>query len=142
MNTKDLAIAWFERVWNQKDASAIQDLMHPDAVAHTEGGEVRGPAGFMDVLHAPLMAAFPDIRVELTGVIAEGEDAVARWVVTATNSGDLLGIKATGKRIQFEGMTWLRQKDGKVIEGWDRWNLHALLGTLGSGTEACTAKFV
>ena len=142
MNTKDIAIAWFERVWNQKDATAIQDLMHPEAVAHTEGGVVSGPAGFMEALHSPLMSAFPDIRVELRGVIAEGDDAVVRWVVTATNSGKLLGIEATGKRLQFEGMTWLRIQDGKVIEGWDRWNLHALLGTLQGGAESCTAKFV
>jgi predicted ester cyclase len=42
-----------------------------------------------------------------------------------------MGVPATGKDINFRGITWMTVKDGKVIEGWDSWNQGALLAELG-----------
>jgi predicted ester cyclase len=65
---------------------------------------------------------------------------VVRWTARTTHSAELAGIPASCKKVQFSGMTWLRFKDGRIIEGWDRWNLNALLGLLASGTTTATAK--
>jgi len=45
------------------------------------------------------------------------------------HTGHELGIPASGRQVQFRGMTWMTFKDGKIVEGWDAWNLGALLET-------------
>ncbi len=53
---------WFERVWNQADESAIDELLHPTAIAHgltkADGSEVRGLPGHW--ARSPLLPAVAD----------------------------------------------------------------------------------
>jgi predicted ester cyclase len=142
MTTKDLTLRWFDEIWNRKNPEVIRELMDTEGVGCTEGGEVVGPEAFVEQMFVPLHEAFPDLRLTLHGVIVEGEESVVRWTAAATQAGPLLGIAATGKKVTFSGMTWLRFRDGKVVEGWDRWNLHGLLALLTTGGEAATVKCV
>jgi hypothetical protein len=43
---------------------------------------------------------------------------------------DNLGMAATGRAVDFRGMTWLTLKNGVIVEGWDSWNLGRLLESL------------
>lgn len=61
---------------------------------------------------------------------ADGDQVVVRWTATATHRGNSLGMAATGRRVSFRGMTWLTFSNGMVVEGWDSWNLGALLASL------------
>jgi steroid delta-isomerase-like uncharacterized protein len=139
---RDLAAQWFERVWNQKDASAISDLFAPDAVGHTEGGSVKGPAEFVELMHRPMLAAFPDIRLIIEGILVEGNQAVARWQASATHSGPFANIPPSGRPVTFSGMTWLRFENGKIVEGSDRYNLHSLIAYLSTGQVSATVKAI
>lgn len=139
---RDLAAQWFERVWNQKDASAISDLFAPDAVGHTEGGSVKGPEQFVELMHRPMLAAFPDIRLIIEGIIVEGDEAVARWQASATHSGPFADIPPSGRPFTFTGMTWLRFENGKIVEGSDRYNLHSLIAYLSTGQVSATVKAI
>lgn len=140
--TKELAAQWFERVWNQRDASAIPDLFAPDAVGHTEGGSVKGPVQFLELMHRPMLAAFPDIRLTIEGIIVEGNEAVARWQASATHSGPFGDLPPSGRPVTFSGMTWLRFENGKIVEGSDRYNLHSLITYLSTGQVSETVKAI
>jgi len=125
---RDLARRWFEEVWNARSAETVHELMAPGARAHTEGGEVVGPDNFLQT-RAALLGAFPDIHVTVEDFVAKGDQAVVRWSAAARHTGHELGIPASGRQVQFRGMTWMTFKDGKIVEGWDAWNLGALLET-------------
>lgn len=140
MNNKDLARHWFEEIWNRKNPKVIHELLHPEGVAHTEAGSVTGAEGFEQLLFASLSTAFPDVQVTLDGVIGEGDDVVVRWTAVGTNANSLMGIPATGKRVTFSGMTWMTFSDGKIIEGWDRWNISGLANLLQTGANAASVK--
>jgi predicted ester cyclase len=59
--------------------------------------------------------------------VADGDRAVVRWSAQAHHEGELLGIAPSGREIRFRGMTWMVFRDGKIVEGWDSWNLGGLL---------------
>lgn len=136
--TKALARNWFIRVWNKKAATAIFALMHPSAVGLTEGGPIKGPQEFHSNVFVPLVAAFPDLRVRIKGIMADDNEAFVRWSVDATHSGPFLEIAASGRRVKFSGVTWLKFKKGKIIEGSDHYNFHGLINALSSGV-GCTS---
>src|SRR5262249_42623457 len=58
----------------------------------------------------------------IKSIVAYGDDVVFRWEATGFHSGDGLGAAASNQQVSFEGITWHRFRDGKLIEGWNFWN--------------------
>ena len=88
-----------------------------------------GPEGFYPFFDR-LSTALSDIHVEAHDTIA-GEDRICvRWSCTAKHTGDGLGIPATGKTISVTGISILRVKDGKLVEGWQNWDMLGMMEQL------------
>ena len=124
-----LARRWFEEVWNQRRDATVTELLADPCDGHMEGGEVRGPRDFL-AARAALLGAFPDLRVVVEGMLAEGDEVAIRWSAAGTHRGDGLGPKASGRPIAFRGISWVRFRDGRIVEGWDSWNLGRLMSEL------------
>jgi steroid delta-isomerase-like uncharacterized protein len=125
-----LALRWFEEVWNQRRTDTIDELLTDESVSHTDFGPLRGKREFKERAHAVFLSAFPDLRMTVEGTVAEGDQVVVRWSVTATHGGGGLGFPATGRKVAFRGMTWIRYAGGKRVEGWDCWNQAGLIQSL------------
>jgi steroid delta-isomerase-like uncharacterized protein len=121
-----LARRWFEEIWDQRRFETIYELSLPESISHMEHGEVSSRGDFQ-AFQSRFLKAFPDLRVTIEDTIAEGENVVVRWFFSATHGGDALGCRATGKTVKMRGMTWLRFRDGKLVESWYCWNLGALM---------------
>ena len=85
-----IARRWFEEVWNDNRDAAIDELMHPQAVFHMEGSEVRTPGEFRQMRDA-FMSAFPGLRIEIEDVVSNGEHAVVRWHFHGAHNGSGFG---------------------------------------------------
>jgi predicted ester cyclase len=113
---------WFDQVWNQKNSFAINEMMSEEAVIHGLSGPgappIRGASAF-EKYHSSLLAAFPDIRVDVEDVISEGDKIAGRFTVTGTQSGDLPDIAATGKKVLFTGSGIASTENGKFVEVWN-----------------------
>lgn len=62
--------------------------------------------------------AFPDLRITVDKIIAEGEHVAVRFVAEGTNTGSGNGLAATGKHVRIPGMTIFRIVEGKIVEEW------------------------
>ena len=80
MSTENKALVrrWFEEVWNQGNASAIEEMLATEGIVHGLGPDSRGPAGFKP-FHAAYRTAFPDVTI------------------TISKDGDQLAVQATGQ---------------------------------------------
>jgi steroid delta-isomerase-like uncharacterized protein len=125
----ELARRWFEEVWNQRRVATIDELLTEESVAHTESGDVSGVEAFKR-MHAEFLRAFPDLRLEVEAVLADGDEVVVRWSATGCHSGDGFGMKATQEVVTFRGITRHRYRGGKLVGGWDSWNHAALVQRL------------
>lgn len=134
---KELTRRWFEEVWNQRKPQAIDELLAPDAVAHglEPAGQVPppGPAGFRKFWQA-FCGAFPDLRIEIEDVIAEGDKTAARFSFRGTHRGDQLGPPATHKPIVATGISITRWRDGQIVEGWNEFDAMRLFQQIGAVT--------
>jgi len=128
-SSTQLARRWFNDVWNDRREATIHELLHPDAIGHLEGVDVRGVEEFLQ-MRAALLEAFPDMRVNVESTIAEGDDVVLRWTASGTHRGAGLGFDATHRPVAFRGITWLRFANGQLVEGWDSWNQGGLIASL------------
>lgn len=127
MTVKNDTIAhrWFEEVWNKGREDAIDEMFAEDSIAHGlsdgSGNEPRGPAGFKPFFQS-FRTAFPDIQVTVEDTICEGDKIAVRCRVTATHTGDGLGIPATGNPVDFKGVAIIRVHDDKIIEAWNHFD--------------------
>ena len=79
------------------------------------------------------LEAFPDLELEVIGTVAEGDEVMLRWRARGTHRGGSLGLAATGLKLDFRGMTWLKWRDGQIVEGCDSWNRSGLAQALATG---------
>lgn len=64
-----------------------------------------------------VFAAVPDSRLDVTSLIAEGDQAVAEWRWRGTFSGSpYLGIHSTGHQVDFRGCDVMRFADGLLFQ--------------------------
>ena len=139
MATRDtvrLTRRWFDEVWNARREAVALELMAPDARGHMESGDIVGPAAFLDQFYRPFTAAFPDLQVVVEDVLADGDDACVRWPLEAPHRGEAFGLRPTGRHVSRRGITWLRFRNGRIIEGWDAWNQAAVMQTLAEAPAA------
>ena len=130
-HNRALARRWFDEVWNQRNTATVDELLHPEAIGHMEGVETRGHDDFKKV-RAGILDAFPDLDVVVEDTITEGDQVVVRWRARGSHCGHGLGIPPCNRAAEFRGMTWLRFQNGKLVEGWDAWNMGGLMQQLSS----------
>ncbi|MCA1716762.1 MAG: ester cyclase [Actinobacteria bacterium] len=63
-------------------------------------------------------AAFPDWRMEIAELVAEGTTVVGRFRCSGTNRGEFKGVPPTGKRMEVDEVYFLRVEDGKFVDFW------------------------
>lgn len=120
----------FEEIVNQRREEAIDELFAEDFVDHGPTGDLVGREAFRAMVKQWL-AAFSDLRCEVSHVIAEGDTAA--WVVhsTGVHTGDSLGFPATGRRIDTLSANVGRIRDGQAVEHWTEQGMLAMLTQLG-----------
>jgi len=57
----------------------------------------------------------------------------ARMRETGTHTGEFKGVQATGRKVSYGSMTFLRIRDGKIVEHWGLLDMPTLLQQIGSG---------
>jgi steroid delta-isomerase-like uncharacterized protein len=124
---------WFEEIWTRGNGDAAHRLLAPDAVIHNldeQGGDARGPEEFL-AFWTRLRSAFPDTRIDMHEVVANGELIAGRWTMTATHHGNQLGFDATGRPVEVKGMCMATVRDGKVVEAWNLFDAMGMMRQLG-----------
>ncbi len=122
---KDLARRWCEDIFNQRNLAVCDELMAERYVEHaaatfgrSEPGEVEGPQHMRGVA-TWLFEQFPDLRMEIEALIAEGDTVALRVRSEGTNLGPVGGVgPATGKRFSAGQTHWFRVEGGKLAEHW------------------------
>lgn len=124
-----LARRVIDEAFNNKRSEAVRELLHPKTVGHLEGFEVRGPEGFLPAW-ASILGAFPDLKVIIQDLLAQGDSVAVRWTASGMHTGPHLGMAPSMKLVAFRGITWFRFSEGKIIEWWESWNQGRLFSEL------------
>jgi steroid delta-isomerase-like uncharacterized protein len=127
--------------WNAHDPEGVAATYADDAEVLDVGfpQPLHGREAVRDMV-AGYIAAFSDLRVEVSEPIVSGNRAAQEWKVTGTNDGELMGIPATGKTATTYGCATVEfGEDGLIHRGGSYWNAAALMAQLGAAPEAAGA---
>jgi steroid delta-isomerase-like uncharacterized protein len=131
----------FEELWNKGNLSLADELFSPNYAHYDPSTPDVGRGPESEKKRATLYrTAFPDLRLTIEDIIAEGETVMARWSCRGTHKGDLSGIAPTGKQFTISGVTIARLVNGKLVEGWVNWDALGIMQQLGVVPELAKAK--
>ena len=67
---------------------------------------------------AQIRSVFPDRRVEVQALVAEGNRVAAEWTLCGTQKRERLGVPPIGRRECISALSLFRVEDGKIVEHW------------------------
>jgi steroid delta-isomerase-like uncharacterized protein len=132
-----LAKKWFEEVWNKSRRDAIAEMLAPDAILEEGDDVTRGPEAFYPFFDR-MQAAFSNAHVAVQDALADGDKVCLRWTFTAKHTGNGLGLPATGEQVKVTGISIVRIKDGKLVHGWQNWDMLGMLAQIREEPKAPT----
>jgi predicted ester cyclase len=96
-----------EELWTcTGDLDAAEELFAPEQAeaARQEASDFR--------------RGFPDVVSTIEDLIAEGDKVAARWRARATHRGEYVGVPATGREVEFTGISVYRIEGDRIAESW------------------------
>ena len=80
-----------------------------------------------------LRAAFPDLRLTVEEMVAEGDRVSVRFTARGTHQGEFSGVPPTGSRVAWEVISIVRVAVGKIAERWSQSDVEGLRQQLHGG---------
>src|SRR5690242_2622511 len=102
--------------WNKKNAAEAVNLFTSDCSVQTPDGSLKGVEGARNLLNA-YATAFPDFRITIDELIAEGDKVAFRYAFGGTHKGKLGETAPSGKTVSTTGIGIYRIVGGKVADG-------------------------
>jgi steroid delta-isomerase-like uncharacterized protein len=103
---------------NSGDLAALDDVVAAEFVDHTpEPGQAPGREGFKQAV-ARFRAAYPDGRITVEELTAEGDRVTARVTLRGTQAAEYFGAPPTGRPVVAEGIEVFHLVGGKIAAGW------------------------
>jgi steroid delta-isomerase-like uncharacterized protein len=126
---KDIVRRLYEEVVNNHNVDALNNYFASDYVNHKNLGGLEGTRQ----LFLMLFEAFPDVRVSIDSIGAEGDRVWVRITMRGTQQGPFMGVSATGKTFAAATVNEVRIQNGKLVEEWGVTDTLAMWQQLGIG---------
>lgn len=115
-DNKTLVRTFLEK--SNRERRTLVELCVSDATFHIGGTPTMNLHAFQQ-FQTMYFAAFPDSRITIEDMIAEGDRVAFRGVVRATHVAEFSGTPASGKQITVPVIGIAKLIDGKVAEWWN-----------------------
>jgi len=126
---KDHVRRWIS-AFNDRDEAAEADARAPGYVGHAPGVPAMDSEAWQEFIGG-FVEAFPDLRLTVEDVLAEGDMTAARVGFRGTHTGSFQGLPPTGRAVDFSAIEINRMEDGRVAEHWVQMDQLAMLQQLG-----------
>ena len=112
---KTLVRRFFNDVLAGGSEQAADKLIAPDAIVELPTGRFSGPDGVKRA-SAQIGSVFPDLRVDVSALNAEGDRVTARWSLCGTERRELFGVPPSGELTCLAGLSVTRFHGNRIVE--------------------------
>jgi predicted ester cyclase len=119
-----------DEIWNKGNLAVADELFAPN---HTSPSAPSLPPGSESVkmLARMFREAMPDYHMNIDMIVSDENQVAARFTQSGTHTGgDLMGMKASGKKATWTEIGVLRIEDGKIVESWYEVDMLAMINQL------------
>ena len=132
---KATARRWFSDIITKGQLAVADEIFAANHLSHDPhappGGWPNGPEG-MKMIATVFGGGFSGWNIIIDDQIAEEDKVATRWIASATHTGPLQGMPATGKTVKVTGVNVARFAEGKIVESWFNFDMLTLLQQVGA----------
>ena len=124
---------FYDEMLTKGNLDKIDELVTDDVVDHVQEmpGQPEGKDGVIFFVNA-MRSAFSDIKATIGPSVESGDMASARVTITGKHTGEFMGVPASDKSFEIEGIDMIRIEDGKCAEHWGVTDNMALMQQIGA----------
>jgi predicted ester cyclase len=120
----------FYEALNTGDIALVDQALVPDWEAVPALRTGPGSEGWKtSITH--LRGVFADLTVSIEDVVASGDRVAVRSISRGLHSGELLGVPATGRELEFRACDVHRLGNGRIVQTWHLEDYFGLATQLG-----------
>jgi predicted ester cyclase len=108
------------------------DMYDESVVLHGYPPGVEGKEGARAFYGAVWSALGEGGSIELEETLVEGDTAAVRFRLRGTHSAELMGVPASGNEVDVPGQSFIRVRDGKIVERFQAMDTLTLLQQIGA----------
>lgn len=128
---KQIAAEFYEEVINKRNVDAICEFITDDFI---HNGEKRGIDGQRKAVEM-FLNAFSELVNTIELSLSDGDLVCVHEFWKGTHTGEFMGVKATGKNVNWTSTAILKIRDGKICRAWDENDMLGLFGQIGEYPE-------
>ena len=128
---KAIARRFIDEIFVQGRAETVDELLADDFVGHT-WPSTGHPKDDLKAAIGRTSKGLSDPRFDIEDMIVEGDTVAVRLTAAATQTGEMMGMPATGKRYAIGEIHIFRIRDGKVTEHWHQFDQMGMMKQLGA----------
>lgn len=129
-------LEFYQSVMNAHNPALIDSFCTVDFIDHQPFAGYPGNLTGLKNGFSDMMAGFPDITFSVEMIKSWGDTVMTKFRLRGTNSGSLMGMPATNKPIDVEGVDIVVLKNGKASEHWGYMEEVKMMNQLGMGATA------
>ena len=127
---KQWYLNYIDEVWNKRNFTNADKYWGKDFKNVFAPQFEHGPNGMKNQV-AYFLNAFDSFHFEIKDIMIDG-DKISVWAeISGKHTGELFGIKPTGKEVKFREAAWYKIKDGKLDEVYPFVDWNTLFEQLG-----------
>jgi predicted ester cyclase len=106
----------------------VYEIFAQDFINHTAPpGSPQGPEAVIYFFNQLLKPAFPDLKVEIHDMVADGDKVTTRKSFYATHKGEFFGVAPTHKNVVMDVIDIVELRNGKYVGHWGILDMHSLM---------------
>ena len=118
MRTESLVRRFYDDLWNRWDDAAVEEVLAPEfAFRGSLGVETAGRDGWRGYRDS-VRAGSADFHNEVVTLVVDDDRAAARLRYTGTHTGELAGLAATGRRLDYAGAAFFTVAGSRLVSAW------------------------
>ena len=120
-----------DEIFVKGNADAVDELLAADFASHTFPSTGDGRADMKAAIER-VHGALSDVTFTVDELVAEGDLVAALLTSSATQTGELMGMPASGKHYEIGEIHLFRVRDEQVVEHWHHHDAMGMMKQLGA----------
>jgi steroid delta-isomerase-like uncharacterized protein len=130
-DNKAIVRRFIDEIFVQGRTATVDELLADDFIAHT-WPSTGHPKDDLKRATERAHGALTNTHFTIDDMIAEGDRVAVRLTAGATQTGELMGMPASGKSYEIGEIHIFRLRDGKVTEHWHQFDQMTMMKQLGA----------
>lgn len=115
MQSEDLIRTFIDEAFNKGNLSMLEEVIHPEYQYWSPDSQLKGIGQLAEFIQA-FRNAFPDLNLQIDDFFSSNDRTCTAFTLKGTHEQDFMGIPATKKSVEVQGMVISRIKDNKILE--------------------------